>query len=168
MKERPNSRASPVPSFAVYQPPNPPADRLDRATGLLFLKDAFSWAAALFAPLWMLAHRLWWLLFGYLAVLGLVLAAGLALALQPHWVVLGVLVLHLAVGLEAAPLRMWSLARRGWKSLGAVTGKSLAECERRFIAAWLPTQPMVDLASPPTERIHTPLWSALNPFSLRT
>jgi hypothetical protein len=155
-----------VPSFAVYEPPNPPADRLDRGVGLLFLKDGFSWAAALFAPFWMLAHRLWWQLAGYLAVLALLLAAGSAFALQENWIVLGVLALNLLVGLESGPLRMWSLARRGWKSLGAVSGKSLSECERRFIAAWLPAQPVLDLATPAAAR-RASFWSGFNPFSMR-
>jgi hypothetical protein len=155
-----------VPSFAVYQPPNPPADRLDRAAGLLFLKDGFSWAAALFAPLWMLAHRLWWQLLGYLAVLALLLSAGSAFAVQERWIALGALALNLLVGLESGPLRMWSLARRGWKILGAVTGKSLSECERRFIAAWLPAQPVLDLGTPPAAS-RAPRWSGFNPFSMR-
>jgi hypothetical protein len=73
-----------------------------------------------------------------------------------------VLALNLAVGLEAGPLRAWSLARRGWQHLGAVTGKSLPECERRFIAAWLPAQPVLELPAHPTVRRRFPL------FSLRT
>jgi hypothetical protein len=138
--------------FAVYEPPNPPADRCDRAADLEFLKDGFSWSAALFAPLWMVAHRLWWQLLGYLAILALIWAAGAALTLRDGAVALGVFGLNLLVGLEAGPLRAWSLTRRGWRSLGAVLGKSLPECERRFIAAWLPQEPVLDLAARPPAR----------------
>ena len=42
-------------TFTVHEPPNPPADRIDRAESLVFIKDGFSWIAALFAPLWLLA-----------------------------------------------------------------------------------------------------------------
>ena len=52
-------------TFTVHEPPNPPADRIERADKLVFVKDGFSWMAALFAPLWMLVHRLWWALLGY-------------------------------------------------------------------------------------------------------
>ena len=36
-------------TFTVHEPPNPPADRVDRAESLVFIKDGFSWAAALLA-----------------------------------------------------------------------------------------------------------------------
>ena len=37
-------------TFTVHEPPNPPADRIERADKLVFVKDGFSWMAALFAP----------------------------------------------------------------------------------------------------------------------
>ena len=100
-------------TFAVHEAPNPPADRVERAASLLFVKDAFSWPAALFTPLWLIVHRLWWPLLGYLALVALMLEAGSVLAPDAGWIVLGLAALNLLVGLEAAPLRMWSLARRG-------------------------------------------------------
>ena len=57
-------------TFTVHEPPNAPADRVDRAESLLFIKDGFSWGAALFGPLWLLAHRLWWPLIGYIIAYG--------------------------------------------------------------------------------------------------
>ena len=36
-----------------------PADRLDRAERLVFVKDGFSWLAACCPPLWLLANGLW-------------------------------------------------------------------------------------------------------------
>jgi hypothetical protein len=132
-------------SFTVYEPPHPPADRLDRATRLVFVKDAFSWPAALFTPAWLLVHRLWWPLLAYLVAAGLLTEAGSLLALQQAWITFALAGLSLLVGLEAAPLRMWSLARRGWRSLGPATGRTLAECERRFISTWLPSQPTLAL-----------------------
>ncbi len=56
-------------TFTVHEPPNPPADRIERADRLVFVKDGFSWMAALFAPLWMLVHRLWWALLGYIVAI---------------------------------------------------------------------------------------------------
>ena len=53
-------------TYTIHERPDPPADRVDRAESLVFVKDGFSWVAALFAPLWLLVHRLWWPLLGYI------------------------------------------------------------------------------------------------------
>ncbi len=36
----------------------------------MFVRDGFSWWAFLFAPLWMLRHRMWLVLIGYVVVAG--------------------------------------------------------------------------------------------------
>jgi len=45
--------------------------------------------------------------------------------------------LALLVGFEAATLRRFALARRGWQSLGLVVGDDLDAAERRFYDAWI-------------------------------
>jgi hypothetical protein len=152
-------------SFAVHEAPNPPADRVERAVSLRFVKDAFTWPAALFTPFWLLAHRMWWALLGYLALVALLLVAGSVLALDAGWIVLGLAALNLLVGMEAAPLRMWSLARRGFSDLGSVTGRARPECERRFIEAWLPAQPII--APGVEERNRADRWWRWRPPSMR-
>ena len=100
--------------YTVHEQPSPPADRLDRAEALVFVKDGFSWMAFLFMPFWALAHRLWIVLAGYLAVavaLDLILeavdaanstaASALFLALQ------------VLCGLEASTLWRWVQAGEG-------------------------------------------------------
>ena len=130
-------------TFTVHEPPNPPADRVDRAESLVFVKDGFSWSALLFGPLWLLAHRLWWPLLGYVVLAGGLQAVQWLTALDRGWLTFATIALHLLVGLEGGALRVRALDRRGWQNLGAVTGKTLAECERRFFEAWLPTQPII-------------------------
>jgi hypothetical protein len=133
-----------MPTFTVHEPPNPPADRIDRAERLVFVKDGFSWLAAVFGPVWLLAHRLWWPLLGYV-----LLSAAFQLlltyipVLDPGWIGLAGLALSLLIGFEADTLRRWGLRRRGWTALGTVTGKTASECERRFFDAWLPMQPIL-------------------------
>ena len=119
-------------TYTVHEPPHPPVDRIDRASGMDFVRDGFSWSAALFTPLWMLAHRLWWPLVAYVAAITV-----FDLALDPRWLTIGTLALSLLVGLEAGSLRRWSLARRGWTTLGTVSGRTQEDCERRFFDMWL-------------------------------
>lgn len=126
-------------SYTVHEPPDSPPDRTDRAEGLVFVRDGFSWTAALFAPLWLIGHRLWWPLLGYLVLSGLL--GSLATTVDTAWTTLATIALHLLIGFEADTLRRWSLERRGWHTIGSVTGRTADECERRFFDLWLPAQP---------------------------
>jgi hypothetical protein len=139
---------APVLTFTVHEPPNPPADRIERAERLAFVKDGFTWSAALFAPLWMIVHRLWWVLLAYVVLGGAVEAAQSLLDFNAGWVTLFAVALNILIGFEASGLRQWELDRKGWHSLGSVSGRNLAECERRFFEGWLPAQPLVT-APPP-------------------
>ena len=135
-------------TFTVHEPPNPPADRIDRAESLVFVKDGFSWLAALFCP--DLAARAP----PVVAAAGLCRAersssswlAGAASSTRTgsRWPYIG---LHLLIGFEADTLRRWSLDRNGWRTLGSVSGRNAAECERRFFEDWLPAQPLIAPAS---------------------
>lgn len=131
--------------YTVHEQPQPPADRLDRAVELVFIKEGFSWAAFLLAPFWMLANRMWWPLLLYVvALIGLQSSAWL-IGVAPGWVGLIVIGIHLAIGLEADSIRRWWLDYRGWTEVGAITGRTFAECQRRFFETWLPLQPMVTM-----------------------
>jgi hypothetical protein len=128
-------------SYTVHEPPDAPPDRIDRAEGLVFVKDGFSWTAALFAPVWLIVHRLWLPLLGY--VLLSVLILWLDSLVVPDITTLAMLALYLLIGFEADALRRWGLGRRGWSTIGTVTGRTADECERRFFDMWLPGQPIV-------------------------
>lgn len=129
--------------FTVHEPPTTPPDRLDRAEAMVFLKDGFTWSAFLFGPLWLIANRLWLATLGYLAVGGLgyliLAAAGVDQALFGPFLI----ALNAVVGFEAHWLKTIKLEAGGWQTLGSVTGRGLADCERRFFEGWLPTQQMV-------------------------
>jgi hypothetical protein len=69
----------------------------------------------------------------------------------------------LLVGLEAGTLRRFTLNRRGWNTIGVVSGNDLEDAERRFFDAWVrraaeplaaappraPSAPMPRMAQPP-------------------
>ncbi len=137
-------------TFTVHEPPNAAPDRVDRAESLVFIKDGFSWGAALFGPLWLLAHRLWWPLVAYLVVYGGLEAVRLTAILDQRWLGLCLLALNLLLAFEGDTLRRWSLQRRGWRMLGAANGRNRSECERRFFDAWIPSQPIIQAHADPS------------------
>jgi Protein of unknown function (DUF2628) len=125
--------------MAVYTVHEPPLKRDQTAPDperFVFVRDGFAFWAFLLAPLWMLRHRLW-LVFTCYIVLIIALQIGLrALGASPAVTVLVSLLIAWLVGLEAATLRRFTLARRGWKNVGIVVGDDRDAVERRFFDAW--------------------------------
>ena len=82
---------------------------LRAGTAPVLVPEAFSWAAGLLGPLWLLSHRAW---VAALLALGaeLAVAAGTDGSLR---VVLALAVVW-SLGLFGQDLRRWSLARRGF------------------------------------------------------
>ena len=54
--------------YSVYEPAVRGPDLLPDAERFIFVRDGFYFRAFLFAPLWMLWHRMWLVLAGYLIV----------------------------------------------------------------------------------------------------
>lgn len=145
-------------TYTVHEQPVPPADRLERAEQLVFVKDGFSLPAAVLAPIWLLVNRLW-LPFG--AYLACMLIAGLVASLPGMAGEIGgwlMLAMHVIIGFEAASLRRWQLAGAGYEMISSVTGRNLDDCERRFLDAWLGHQPILAKPSrpPQTGRLKAP------------
>lgn len=123
--------------YSVYEPPDPPSDRIDRAEGMVFVKDGFTWSAALLPPLWLAAQRSWIGLGIYLAAATVLAGALWALGVHAEWITLAVLALNVLIGFEASGLERWALELAGWNEAGTVSGRNRAECERRFFDIWL-------------------------------
>ena len=100
--------------------------------GAVFLREGFSWDAALFTVLWAAWRGLW----VWAAVL-LVVEIGLAvvyawIGFDPaSWAALQ-LGYHLLVGFSANDWRRARLARRGHTDAGVVLGRNLVAAEQRF------------------------------------
>jgi len=127
--------------YTVHKPPTQTEDGLAQPERFAFVRDGFSWLAFLVPPLWMLGHRLWVVLIGYLGLAG-ALAGLLKLigATEASGLVFGLL--SLLVGFEASSLRRWTLNQRGWTNLGVVVGDDLEAAERRFFDAWVAGGPL--------------------------
>jgi len=138
--------------YTVHQPPIPTANPLPDAERIVFVRDGFSFWAFLLAPLWMLWHRMWLVLAGYVVVVA---------ALETPVAVFGGsrgaasivgLFISLLIGLEASTLRRFTLRRRGWRNVGIVSGDDVEDAERRFFDAWLrrpSSQPAGNTTAPP-------------------
>jgi hypothetical protein len=123
--------------YTVYEPPLKAHESAPNPERFVFVRDGFSFWAFLLAPWWMLRHRLWLALTGYI-ILAIALSVALRFAGASTTVTLiaGALFSFL-VGFEAATLRRFKLSRRGWKNVGIVVGDDLESAERRFFDAWV-------------------------------
>ena len=54
--------------YTVHEPPLRAGAAAPDVERFAFVRDGFSWWAFLFAPLWMLRHRMWLVLIGYVVV----------------------------------------------------------------------------------------------------
>jgi hypothetical protein len=132
--------ATPVSSWTVFESPTPPSDRIDRAEGLRFIKDGFSFQAMLLAPLWLLTQRAFVEVALYGAIVLAIVAAAYALDVPYVHAALAVLGLHVLVGFEAGAIERSALRRRGYTQISEITGTSEHDAERRFLDIWLPMQ----------------------------
>jgi hypothetical protein len=146
-----------MPTFTVHAPPPNIGESAADPERFVFVRDGFHVWAFLLSPLWLLLHRLWLALFGY-AVLGGLIDAVMSVIGAPDAAKFFVwFLLALLVGFEAATLWRWTLARRGWKTLGFAVGDDLESAEQRFFSAWTPEKSTAALQAPP-EKFAAPLW----------
>lgn len=128
-------------AYSVHEPPENEGTPLERAENLVFVAEGFSWAAALFGPIYLAIKRQWIALAVYLAgIVTLVNVLNLAAAPQ-HWISWACLLFNVILGFEMSNIHRSSLSRAGWRDLGTVSGISAEEAERRFFATWLAAAP---------------------------
>jgi len=123
-----------MPVYTAHEPPSKRYEDAGDPDRFVFVRDGFSFWAFLFGPLWMLRHRMWLVLLGYVIVL--IALALVQNALQVSSLTPLVLV-QLLVGFEAATLRRFTLDRRKWTNVGVIVGDDLVAAERRFFDAWI-------------------------------
>jgi hypothetical protein len=148
-----------VSAFTVHAPPlgGGGLSRIERAEGLLFVRDGFSWRAALFSPFYLLVRGEWRALAAYVVVATVLSLLLSAVGAKSDWIVWTFVLLNLLTGFEASELKRWSLDRAGWQEVGSVSGRGRDEAERRFFEAWLPT--LADAAPSAEGAPHVPVVS---------
>jgi hypothetical protein len=124
-----------MPTYTVHQPPQREGRPVPGPERFVFVRDGFHVWAFLLPPLWMLLHRLWLVLLGYVVAIVAVTVA-FAVADIPPWAdAIASLLFGVLIGLEAASLRRWSL--RKWTQVGFVVAEDEELAERRFFAQWV-------------------------------
>jgi hypothetical protein len=99
---------------------------------VVLVKDGFHWLALVFPFLWLLFHRIWWGLLGYVAAVILLALVGQALGVPQGAVAALELLIGLALAVFAHDLQSWQLQRRGYEATDVVTGRDREEAERRY------------------------------------
>jgi hypothetical protein len=147
-----------MPVYTVHAPVAEAAD-FGATDRFVFVRDGFHFWAALLGPVWLIWHRLWLALAGWVvAVLVLELAiARLGAGSAAIW--FADLIVALLMGFEAASLERWTLSRRNWRQLDIVVADDEEQAERRFFDRWTARQralgndqPAVDRGGPPPTR----------------
>jgi hypothetical protein len=143
--------------MSVYTVHEPPLRRDEAAADparFRFVRDGFHFWAFVLGPVWMLWHRLWlafilYVLVSFAAQVGLwFLGTGGDVKF-----LIGLLV-SILIGLEAPTLRRWTLARRGWATVGVVAADNAESAERRFFRTWAQQASRPTWEPPPSETFH--------------
>jgi hypothetical protein len=141
--------------MAVYTVHEPPPKRYEQASDperFMFVRDGFSFWAFLFGPLWMLRHRMWLVLVGYV---------GVSAALEIVFRLLGTLgvakfaigfLLSLLIGFEAATLQRFTLGRRRFANVGVIVADDMESAERRFFDVWVKSGGAAPRVVPPSQQ----------------
>lgn len=145
--------------YTVHEPPEPPADRIDRAERLVLVRDGFDWSTLFFTPVTLLMRGLYVGFIAYVGLIGVMVLLLAAIDADAGWVTIAIVALNVMFAYEIGEFQRRKLTVRGSTMLGTVSGRSRYECERRFLELWLPGQPMIRMArrqhgagaaSPPT------------------
>jgi hypothetical protein len=130
-----------MPVYTVHEPPPKRYEVAGDPDRFVFVRDGFSFWAFLFGPLWMLRHRMWLVLLGYVLLVIALEVIQQALRVSSSATFMVSLLLMLLVGFEAATLRRFTLGRRKWVNVGVIVGDDLESAERRFFDAWIKSGP---------------------------
>jgi Protein of unknown function (DUF2628) len=112
-----------------------------------FVRQAFSWKAFFFGPLWLLRHRLWAGLALWAAGYSILITASLAVVSAGAGLFMA-LALQMLLGLEANRLREAKLATQGHRLIEIIAAPARDEAEIAFYRqSEVPNDPLADIAS---------------------
>ena len=119
-----------MPVYTVHAPASP--ERSSLSDEIVLVRDGFHFWAMVFAPLWLLWHRLWLALFGFVIFLGMIWGLG-RLGMSSSALTLMMVVVAILIGYEAGSLRRIQLSRGNWRQLAIVIGCDEDTATQRFL-----------------------------------
>ncbi|GLK83520.1 DUF2628 domain-containing protein [Ancylobacter defluvii] len=122
--------------WTVFEPEEALPGEADWSERVVFVREAFAWRALFFAPLVLLANRLWLAFVIYAVIVGALLATYVNFELGDGFIAV-LVVPNLFVALELPMLRRLKLARLGFEEAGVVNADYAEAAERRFFEARL-------------------------------
>ena len=150
-----------MPVFTVHAPVDSGAD-LAATDKFTFVRDGFHFWAMVASALWLVWHRLWLALIGWIALNAAIWFGLSALGVSARTILFADFLIAVLMGLEAASLQRWTLSRRKWRQLDIVVADDEEAAERRFFDRWTARQRgltndqwAVDRGAPPPTR-HIP------------
>ena len=112
-----------------------------------FVRQAFSWKAFFFGPLWLLRHRLWAGLALWAAAYSILIAASFTVVSAGSCLFIA-LALQMLLGLEANRLREAKLATQGYRLIEIIAAPARDEAEIAFYRrSGAPDDSLADIAS---------------------
>jgi Protein of unknown function (DUF2628) len=147
-----------MPVYTVHAPVASGADpaATDR---FAFVRDGFHFWAMALSPIWLIWHRLWLALIGWIVVTFAVELGLKALGLGSGAIWSADTLIAILMGFEAATLQRWTLSHRKWRQIDIVVADDEEAAERRFFDRWTTRQRgftsdrgMVDRGGPPPTR----------------
>ena len=124
-----------------------------------FVRDGFHVWAMLLGPIWLIWHRLWLALVGYLAATAAIDFVIARLHAGRGAMFFADVLIALLLGFEGASLQRWKLSRRNFRQLDIVVADDEEAAERRFFDRWtakrhgqVNDQGSVDRGAPPPTR----------------
>lgn len=127
-------------TYTVHEREDESGDISDRAEEIIFVKEGYAWAALLIPILWLVYHRMWLVLAGFVALIVAVQAVISTSELGEEVTGWAMMLVNLFFALLANDLRRWNLESRGYRLIEPVSGQNLAQCEERFFTQWLAAQ----------------------------
>ena len=123
--------------YTVHAPVSDGTDIRAAADEVVFVRDGFYVWAFVAAIVWLIWHRLWLALVGYIAIsiLGELAFKLLGVGVTARFIIM--IVFALLIGFEASTLRRWKLSRGKWRQLAVISARNEDEAEQRFFDRWV-------------------------------
>ena len=148
-----------MPVYTIHAPRAAGPEPLVTPDKFRFVRDGFHFWAFVAGLIWLVWHRLWWALLGYvvLSIVGEIALSMLGAGSGTRMIVM--FLFALLMGFEAASIRRWTLSRGKWHQVDLIVADDEETAERRFFERWTARREAMDDISvdrgapPPTRNI---------------